>query len=97
MCEHSGGWRLILKSTIIATNPIVSFPNLDVLKQGLETLEFLVVQDGFYPTPTAELAHIVLPDAIWGEKESAFDPISREPNYKQCAVKVEYAQGEKQR
>ena len=46
---------------IIATNPIVSFPNLDVLKQGLETLEFLVVQDGFHPTPTSELAHLVLP------------------------------------
>src|SRR5206468_4902263 len=54
---------------IIATNPIVSFPNLDVLKQGLETLDFLVVQDGFHPTPTSELAHLVLPAAIWGEKE----------------------------
>jgi len=57
---------------IIATNPIVSFPNLDVLKQGLETLEFLVVQDGFYPTPTSELAHLVLPAAIWGEKEGTY-------------------------
>ena len=27
--------------------------------------------------------------------QSAFDPISREPNYKQCAIKVEYAKGEK--
>ena len=57
---------------IIATNPIVSFPNLDVLKQGLETLDFLVVQDGFYPTPTTELAHLVLPAAIWGEKEGTY-------------------------
>jgi predicted molibdopterin-dependent oxidoreductase YjgC len=57
---------------IIATNPIVSFPNLDVLKQGLETLDFLVVQDGFHPTPTSELAHLVLPAAIWGEKEGTY-------------------------
>ncbi len=57
---------------IIATNPVVSFPNLDVLKQGLETLEFLVVQDGFHPTPTSELAHLVLPAAIWGEKEGTY-------------------------
>ena len=57
---------------IIATNPIVSFPNLDVLKQGLETLDFLVVQDGFHPTPTTELAHLVLPGAIWGEKEGTY-------------------------
>jgi anaerobic selenocysteine-containing dehydrogenase len=57
---------------IIATNPIVSFPNLDVLRQGLETLEFLVVQDGFHPTPTTEMAHLVLPAAIWGEKEGTY-------------------------
>ena len=57
---------------IIATNPIVSFPNLDVLKQGLETLDFMVVQDGFHPTPTTELAHLVLPAAIWGEKEGTY-------------------------
>jgi assimilatory nitrate reductase catalytic subunit len=57
---------------IIATNPIVSFPNLDVLTQGLETLDFLVVQDGFHPTPTSELADLVLPAAIWGEKEGTY-------------------------
>jgi assimilatory nitrate reductase catalytic subunit len=57
---------------IIATNPIVSYPNLDVLKQALETLDFLVVQDGFHPTPTSELAHLVLPAAIWGEKEGTY-------------------------
>ena len=57
---------------IIATNPIVSFPNLGVLQQALETLEFLVVQDGFHPTPTTEFAHLVLPAAIWGEKEGTY-------------------------
>ncbi|HXF27737.1 MAG TPA: molybdopterin-dependent oxidoreductase, partial [Bryobacteraceae bacterium] len=57
---------------IIATNPIVSFPNFDVLKQAFENLEFLVVQDGFHPTPTTELAGLVLPAAIWGEKEGTY-------------------------
>ena len=57
---------------IIATNPLVSFPNIDVLKQALEGLEFLVVQDGFYPTPTSETADLVLPAAIWGEKEGTY-------------------------
>jgi assimilatory nitrate reductase catalytic subunit len=57
---------------IIATNPIVSFPNLGVLTQALETLEFLVVQDGFHPTPTSEFADLVLPAAIWGEKEGTY-------------------------
>jgi anaerobic selenocysteine-containing dehydrogenase len=57
---------------IIATNPIVSFPNLGVLTQALETVEFLVVQDGFHPTPTSEFADLVLPAAIWGEKEGTY-------------------------
>ncbi|HET9467170.1 MAG TPA: nitrate reductase, partial [Vicinamibacterales bacterium] len=57
---------------VIATNPIVSFPNLSVLKQALDTLDFLVVQDGFHPTPTSALADLVLPAAIWGEKEGTY-------------------------
>jgi anaerobic selenocysteine-containing dehydrogenase len=57
---------------VIATNPIVSFPNHDVLTQGLESLEFFVVQDGFHPTPTTERADLVLPAAMWGEKEGTY-------------------------
>ena len=57
---------------IIATNPIVSFPNLGALQQALEGLDFLVVQDGFHPTPTSEFADLVLPAAIWGEKEGTY-------------------------
>ncbi|NUQ27207.1 MAG: molybdopterin-dependent oxidoreductase [Acidobacteriaceae bacterium] len=57
---------------IIATNPVVSFPNLNLLKQAFETTEFVVVQDGFYPTPTMDYADLVLPAAIWGEKEGTY-------------------------
>jgi assimilatory nitrate reductase catalytic subunit len=57
---------------VIGTNPIVSFPNLGVLQQSLEALEFLVVQDGFHPTPTSDLADLVLPAAIWGEKDGTY-------------------------
>ncbi|MGH7551426.1 MAG: molybdopterin oxidoreductase family protein [Longimicrobiales bacterium] len=57
---------------IIATNPVVSFPNIDVLRQAFDRLDFLVVQDGFHPTPTSELADLVLPTAIWGEKEGTY-------------------------
>jgi len=56
----------------IATNPAVSFPNYALLKQALESVDFLVVQDGFHPTPTSEFAHLVLPAAIWGEKEGTY-------------------------
>jgi anaerobic selenocysteine-containing dehydrogenase len=57
---------------VIATNPVVSFPNLGVLQQSLDGLDFLVVQDGFHPTPTTEVADLVLPAAIWGEKEGTY-------------------------
>ncbi len=56
----------------IATNPVVSFPNYKLLVQALTTAEFVVVQDGFFPTPTAEFADLVLPAAIWGEKEGTY-------------------------
>ena len=73
---------------IIATNPIVSFPNLGVLKQALETVEFLVVQDGFHPTPTSELAHLVLPAAIWGEKEGTYTNSERRVSKVNAAVEA---------
>jgi anaerobic selenocysteine-containing dehydrogenase len=56
---------------IIGTNPIVSFPNREELEYALSRLELLVVQDGF-ETPTTALADIVLPAAIWGEKDGTF-------------------------
>jgi anaerobic selenocysteine-containing dehydrogenase len=62
---------------IIATNPLVSFPNQDVLRQAFANLDFLVVQDGYHPTPTTELAHLVLPAAIWGEKEGSYTNTER--------------------
>ncbi len=56
----------------VATNPVVSFPNFDLLTTALKTAEFVVVQDGFHPTPTADFADLVLPAAIWGEKEGTY-------------------------
>jgi assimilatory nitrate reductase catalytic subunit len=64
--------RRIRALWIIATNPIVSFPNLGALRQALGGLEFLVVQDGYEPTPTSEYADLTLPAAIWGEKEGTY-------------------------
>ena len=56
----------------VATNPVVSFPNHDLLVQALRTAEFVVVQDGYFPTPTTDYADLVLPAAIWGEKEGTY-------------------------
>ena len=62
---------------IIGTNPLVSFPNVGHLRRALAGLDFLVVQDGFHPTPTSELADLVLPAAIWGEKEGTYTNTER--------------------
>jgi len=64
--------RRIRALWIIATNPVVSFPNFGSLRQALESLDFLVVQDGYHPTPTSEYAHLMLPAAMWGEKEGTY-------------------------
>ena len=71
---------------IIGTNPLVSFPNIDVLKHALGNLEFLVVQDGFHPTPTTALADLVLPAAIWGEKEGTYTNSERRVSKVNAAV-----------
>lgn len=57
---------------VIATNPFVSYPNQDLLHDAISRLDFLVVQDGYHPTPTTEVADLVLPAAIWGEKEGTY-------------------------
>jgi len=69
--------RRIRALWIIATNPIVSFPNLHALQQAFENLDFLVVQDGYHPTPTSEYAHLMLPAAMWGEKEGTYTNTER--------------------
>jgi anaerobic selenocysteine-containing dehydrogenase len=57
---------------IIATNPAHSWINQRDVRDVLARLDFLVVQDMYASTETAELAHLVLPAAGWGEKEGTF-------------------------
>jgi assimilatory nitrate reductase catalytic subunit len=56
---------------IIATNPPVSFPYRRRLEKALSALDILVVQDG-YESPTTALADVVLPAAVWGEKDGTY-------------------------
>src|SRR5438132_10412534 len=46
---------------VIATNPIVSFPNHGVLKHTLNRVDLLLAHEGYHPTPTTEVADLVLP------------------------------------
>lgn len=54
---------------VIATNPAHSWINQNRVREILGRLEFLVVQDMYATTQTAQLAHLVLPAAGWGEKD----------------------------
>ena len=57
---------------IIATNPAHSWINQHMLRDVFSRLEFLVVQDMYHSTATAEIAHLLLPAAGWGEKDGTF-------------------------
>lgn len=62
---------------VIATNPLVSFPNQNRLREALDRLDLLVVQEGVHPTPTSQRAHLLLPSALWAEKEGTFTSSER--------------------
>jgi ferredoxin-nitrate reductase len=53
---------------IVATNPVVSMPDLERTKSALRRSPFTVYQDAYYPTETAAYAHVLLPAAQWSEK-----------------------------
>lgn len=57
---------------VVCTNPAHSWINQHFARDVLQRLEFLVVQDMYHTTETAQLAHLVLPAAGWGEKEGTF-------------------------
>ena len=61
---------------IMGENPMLSDPDQAHVKAGLESLDFLVVQDIFL-TETAELADVVLPAASFAEKDGTFTNTER--------------------
>lgn len=61
---------------ILGENPMLSDPDINHVKEALEHLEFLVVQDLFL-TETAMLADVVLPGASFAEKDGTFTNTER--------------------
>jgi predicted molibdopterin-dependent oxidoreductase YjgC len=57
---------------VIGTNPAHSWINQGRFREILARLDFLVVQDMYHSTETAQLADLLLPAAGWGEKEGTF-------------------------
>ena len=71
---------------IVGTNPAVSLPELHRIRSILaQERLFVVVSDAFL-TETAELADVVLPAALWGEKTGTFTNADRTVHLSEQAV-----------
>jgi len=71
---------------ISATNPAVSLPELHRVREILRQPDlFVIVQDAFM-TETAELADVILPAALWGEKTGCFTNVDRTVHLTRQAV-----------
>ena len=62
---------------IIGTNPAVSLPELNRIRQILASPELFVVVNDAFMTETTALADVILPAAIWGEKMGTFTNTDR--------------------
>ncbi len=73
------------------TNPMVTMPNLVRYRNGAKKNDrFLVVSD-VYPTPTTDVADVILPAAMWIEREGFFGNSERRTQHFEQIVP---AQGE---
>ncbi len=54
---------------IIHTNPAVSMPEADAVRDAIAACPFTVVSDITGQTDTARLAHVLLPASAWAEKD----------------------------
>jgi formate dehydrogenase major subunit len=61
---------------VMGENPMVSDPDVNHVKHALEAAEFLMAID-IFPTPTTELAHVVLPAVSFAEKDGTFSNSER--------------------
>lgn len=53
---------------IMATNPVVSMPEANLVRDALHNCDHVVVSDCVADTDTTRLADVLLPAAAWGEK-----------------------------
>jgi predicted molibdopterin-dependent oxidoreductase YjgC len=73
---------------IMGENPMLSDPDINHVRSGLEALDFLVVQDIFL-TETAQLADVVLPGVTFAEKDGTFTNTERRVQRVRKAVEPE--------
>lgn len=57
---------------IQVTNPMVTMPNLKRYRDGANKEGRFIVVSDVYPTPTTDIADVILPSAMWIEREGVF-------------------------
>ncbi len=72
---------------MLGINPVVTYPNSNHVKECLQKLDFLVVQDIFF-TETCQFADVVLPGACFAEKDGTFSSAERRINRVRKAVQA---------
>lgn len=65
---HAMGRGDVTCCLVMCTNPGQTLPNVTAYREGMEKAFFVVV-DAFHPTETTRFADVVLPAALWVEKE----------------------------
>ena len=71
---------------IQGTNPLVSLPKLKRWREAMEAQKAFIVVSDIYHTPTTALADVVLPAALWVEKEGCFGNAERRTQHWAQAV-----------
>jgi ferredoxin-nitrate reductase len=71
---------------IAGTNPAVSMPDLGRIRDILSSDQVFVVVNEAYLNETAQLADVVLPSALWGEKTGTFTNVDRTVHLSEKAV-----------
>lgn len=74
---------------IVATNPVATMPNRQIVINGLKKAEFVVVQDAYHPTETTHYADVLLPGALWAESEGTFVNSERRVALLEKAIQAE--------
>lgn len=66
---------------IQVTNPMVTMPKLKRYRDGAQKEGRFIVVSDVYPTPTTDIADVILPSAMWIEREGLYGNSERRTQY----------------
>jgi len=71
---------------IQVTNPMVTMPNLKRYRNGAKKEGRFIVVSEIYPTPTSDIADVILPSALWVEREGFFGNSERRTQHNEQII-----------